>query len=337
MIRKLPVLGQLVDAQDRKISYLRVSVTDRCNYACTYCVPEGGVESVRREELLHFEEIARMVTLMAKMGVTRVRLTGGEPTIRKDIVQLVAILKAIAGIEEVAMTTNAHLLDTLAQPLADAGLSTVNVSLDTLDPGPFAQLTVRGDIAKVRQGIDAALAAGLRVSTNAVALKGVNDKQLLQLCEYAWDKGITPRFIEHMPMSGGDAYAEKNQFSAAEIREQISEQIGQELVAVGNVNGRGPAQYWQIGESEKRFGIISAMSEHFCSTCNRVRLSATGHLHTCLAHDDTVDLRSMMRTGKSDTELLDAVIQALALKRDGHVFARSGGGGPCKHMISIGG
>ncbi len=336
-MKKLPISGALVDAQDRIISYLRVSVTDRCNYACTYCVPAGGVPMVRRAELLRFEEIERLVTLMAGMGVRRVRLTGGEPTIRKDLAQLVARLHAIPGIDEIAMTSNAHLMETMAAPLAQAGLSSVNVSLDTLAAGAFAQLTVKGDIARVIRGIEASVAAGLRVSTNAVALRGVNDGELLDLCRFAWDRGVLPRFIEHMPMSGGDAYESKGHLSAAEIRELVAEALGESLACDGNRAGKGPAQYWRVGDSERRFGIISAMSEHFCSTCNRVRLSAIGHLHTCLAHDDTVDLGAIIRAGKSDHDLRVAIREALSVKRDGHDFQLTGSGGPRKHMISIGG
>jgi cyclic pyranopterin phosphate synthase len=336
-VKKLPISQPLLDAQDRIISYLRVSVTDRCNYACTYCVPSEGVTMVRRSELLTFEEIERLVVLMAGMGVRRVRLTGGEPTIRKDLVKLVARLHAIEGIDEIAMTSNAHLLETMAAPLARAGLASLNVSLDTLSAGPFAQLTVKGDIAKVIRGIDASVAAGLRVSTNAVALRGVNDGELAELCRFAWERGVTPRFIEHMPMSGGEAYEAKGHLAAAEIRDSIAASLGETLHEEGNRRGKGPAQYWRIGESDRRFGIISAMSEHFCSTCNRVRLSATGHLHTCLAHDDTVNLAAILRAGKSDHDLLHAIREALSVKRDGHEFQISGSGGPRKHMISIGG
>lgn len=336
-VKKLPISHPLVDAQDRRISYLRVSVTDRCNYACTYCVPSEGVPMVRRAELLTFEEIERIVTLMAGIGVRRVRLTGGEPTIRKDLVSLVGRLHRINGIDEVAMTSNAHLLETMAEPLAKAGLASINVSLDTLAAGPFAQLTVKGDIARVIRGIEASVAAGLRVSTNAVALRGVNDGELAALCQFAWERGVTPRFIEHMPMSGGDAYNPKEHLAAKEIRESITASLGETLHAEGGNLGKGPAAYWRVGDSDRRFGIISAMSEHFCSTCNRVRLSATGHLHTCLAHDDTVDLASILRSGNSDHDLLSAVREALSIKRDGHEFQIAGVGGPRKHMISIGG
>ncbi len=295
---------------------------------------------VRRERLLSFEEITRLVSLMANMGVKRVRLTGGEPTIRKGVVELVRSLAAIDGIDEVAMTSNAHLLETMAAPLAEAGLASVNISLDTLEAGPFATLTRRGDIARVVRGIDASIAAGIRVSTNAVALRGVNDTEVVSLCEFAWSRDIVPRFIEHMPMSSGDAFEAAEQFSAQEIREVLAKHYGTEPVAEGSAEGRGPARYWRVPAGElgmRKVGIISAMSEHFCATCNRLRLSATGKLHTCLAHDDALDLKAPLREGASESEILGAIRGALAIKRDGHEFDLSGSGGPAKHMISIGG
>jgi cyclic pyranopterin phosphate synthase len=336
--KELPILGGLVDAQKRKISYLRVSVTDRCNYRCTYCVPDGGVDHVPRRDLLEFEEITRVVRLMAGMGVRRVRLTGGEPTVRKDVVELVDLIARVPGVDEVAMTTNAHRFATLAEPLARAGLRSVNISLDTLDPGPFAELTVRGKLQQVLDGIEASRAAGLRVSLNTVALQGTNEGQLGAICRYAWERGIVPRFIEHMPMSDAQIYERARHLSADAIRRLLQEEFAAELTPVAPDHRRGPARYWLVeGQPHQRFGIISAMSEHFCDTCNRLRLSATGQLHACLAHDDHMDLRRVLREGGSDEDLLGAIRAALAGKRDGHEFDLAGGGGPRKHMISIGG
>ncbi len=294
---------------------------------------------VRRTRLLSFEEIGRLVRVMAKMGVSRVRLTGGEPTLRKGIVELVAKLAAIPGISEVAMTSNAHLLDAMAAPLAKAGLASINVSLDTLRAKSFRELTRRGDIDRVVRGIEASVAAGLRVSTNAVALQGINHDELAALCEFAWDRGITPRFIERMPMSSGGAYVPGSHFSAAQIRTALVAHYGEEPAAEGGLQNKGPAQYWRFGKASegRRFGIISAMSEHFCSTCNRLRLSATGHLHTCLAHDDALDLKVLLRGGCDDTTVQEAVLRALSQKKPGHEFTLAGTGGPAKHMISIGG
>ncbi|HWU89615.1 MAG TPA: radical SAM protein, partial [Kofleriaceae bacterium] len=204
-----PGTDPLLDSYARRIRYLRVSVTDRCNYRCSYCMPEELGDLLQfqpRSALLTFEEISRIVTMFARLGVRKVRLTGGEPTVRKGIVELVRRIAEVPGIEQVVMTSNGHLLDELARPLADAGLRGINVSIDTLDEARFARLTGRGDLARVRAGIDAAVAAGLRVKLNAVALRGVNDDELAALCRYAWSIGAVPRFIEHMPMSGGALY-----------------------------------------------------------------------------------------------------------------------------------
>jgi cyclic pyranopterin phosphate synthase len=335
----------LTDGFSRRINYLRVSLTDRCNYRCSYCMPEQGVVFRPRVELLTFEEIERLLTVFAGLGVRRVRLTGGEPTVRAGVVDLVARVAAVPGIEQVVMTSNGHRFPELARPLAEAGLQGVNISLDTLDPERFRQLTRRGDVDRVIAGIDAAIAAGLAVKLNAVALKGKNDGDLVALCEFAWGRGITPRFIEHMPMSGGDIYSGDEQLSAQEIRAALSAHFGCQVVAEGaEGESHGPARYWRMDApprgqamAQRRFGIISAMSEHFCDTCNRLRLSATGDLHPCLAYDDATSLRDILRAGGSDDDLRQAVLDALAGKRAGHEFQATGAGAPSKHMVAIGG
>lgn len=344
---RLPVLSSakassrqsLQDRFQRQVRYLRVSLTDRCNYRCTYCMPAEGVELMPRGDILQFEEIERLVRVFVGMGVRRVRLTGGEPTVRRDLVSLVARLAAIDGLEQVVMTSNGHLLPQMAAPLARAGLAEVNVSLDTLDPERFRQLTRRGDLGRVLAGIDAALAAGLRVKLNAVALAGVSERELVGVCTYAWARGVLPRFIEHMPMSGGELYAASAHLPAAEIRRLVSEELGAPLEPIAADGPVGPARYWRLAGPgpERRLGIISAMSEHFCATCNRVRLSATGQLHTCLAHDDASDLRAPLRAGADDDTLRARIVSALEGKREGHEFQLAGTGAPGKHMVSIGG
>ncbi len=334
-----PPRDPLVDRFARRIRYLRISVTDRCNYRCTYCMPEDlGAELpfAPRSALLTFEELERLARVFARFGVTKLRLTGGEPTIRKGIVDLVARLRRVPGIEHVVMTTNGHLLADLARPLADAGLTGINVSLDTLDATRFAALTGRGDLAAVRAGIDAAISAGLPTKINAVALRGVNDDELVALCEYAWARGALPRFIEHMPMSEGQLFRTTAELSSAEIRRQLSDALGT-LEAVTSSRGvSGPARYWRT-PSGHELGIISAMSEHFCDDCNRLRLTAVGDLHACLGHDDAVSLRAVLRGGGTDDDLVCAIATAVSGKRPGHVFTRDGGGAPAKHMIGIGG
>lgn len=344
----LPVLGAirpiagspdpLVDGFARRIRYLRVSVTDRCNYRCTYCMPEALSDQLvfeRRSAVLAFEELERIVAIFARLGVRKVRLTGGEPTVRKGIAELVRRLAAVPGIEQLVMTSNGHLLDELAGPLAAAGVSAVNISLDTLDPARFAAVTGRGELARVLAGIDAALAAGMRVKLNTVALRGVNDGELVALCEYAWSRGATPRFIEHMPMSGGQLYTAATELSAAEIRAAI-EAVHGPLVPAERGRDAGPARSWQTAAG-RPLGIISAMTEHFCDDCNRLRLTATGALHACLGHDDAISLREIIRAGGSDADVIAAIAGAVTGKRAGHAFDRTGGGAPRKHMIGIGG
>ncbi|MCX5743991.1 MAG: GTP 3',8-cyclase MoaA [Proteobacteria bacterium] len=329
-----------MDSFARRVRYLRISVTDRCNYRCSYCMPvelEDQLVFQPRAAVLTFEEITRLVRIFAGLGVRKVRLTGGEPTIRKGIVELVRQVRDVGGIEQVVMTTNGHLLDELAAPLRAAGLDAVNVSLDTLDPARFHAVTGRGELARVLAGIDAAIAAGLDVKTNAVAMTGVNDGELAALCTDAWARGATPRFIEHMPMSGGALY-HVAQITAQAIRDAIEAVHGRLTVAGGDRADAGPARYWQLAaDPTRRVGIISAMTEHFCDDCNRLRLTATGDLHACLGHDDATSLRDVLRAGGSDADVVAAIDRSVTGKRAGHDFALDGTGGPVKHMIGIGG
>ena len=335
---QLPVL---VDGFSRRVSYLRVSLTDRCNYRCLYCMPESGVDLVPKADVLTFEELERIVRAMMTFGVRRVRLTGGEPTVRKDLIELVRRLGAL-GLDDLAMTTNGELLSQLARPLKDAGLSRLNVSVDTLDPMKFRQITRRGNLVAVLDGIEAAREAGFRgTKLNAVVMGGVNDGDLADLCAYAWERDVTPRFIEFMPMSDGALFTPGEFFSAAHIRERIVARFGALVADDGSgVPGVGPARYQRVRSGQfagRRVGIISAVTEPFCETCNRVRLSATGQLHTCLAIDDSSDLRSLLRSGCSDDQLLERVRAAVTAKQEGHSFTTCGTGGPKKHMVAIGG
>ncbi|HVT09618.1 MAG TPA: GTP 3',8-cyclase MoaA [Polyangia bacterium] len=338
------VEAPLIDPQQRRIDTLRVSVTDRCNYRCTYCMPDGGVAHGAREETLSFEEIADVVRLFVRLGVRRVRVTGGEPTVRRELPALIRLLRPIAGLEEIALSTNGHLLDTLAAPLRAAGVDRLNVSVDSLRPERFRQITGGGDLARVLAGLDAAARAGFSgLKINTVAIAGFNDDELPALCRFAWARGWVPRFIEEMPMAAGRTYVPGRCLSAAEIRARIaaSEPGGAVVPDDGGPDrGAGPARYFRLvggGEAPvRRFGIISPMTEHFCDSCNRLRLSATGALHACLGHDDAVDLRALLRAG--DLPGVERAIRgALANKRPGHTFQLVGLGGPRKAMVQIGG
>jgi GTP 3',8-cyclase len=352
---QLPVIQPLADGHARRISYLRVSLTDRCNYRCAYCMPHEEIDFLPRKQILSFEEIDRLVRVFVGLGVRRVRLTGGEPTVRAGVVDLVAMLAQIRTPDgaplELVMTSNGHLLGRLAAPLAAAGLRAVNVSLDTLDPERFHQVTGRGELGPVVAGIEAVRAAGMKLKINAVALRGVNDAEIPALCSFAWERGGVPRFIEHMPMSDGMLYDVARELPAAEIRTIVERAFGAALERADaptpalpqDGGGRkpaqiaGPARYWRVAGTAREIGIISAMTEHFCADCNRVRLTAAGELHACLGYDDALNLRDRLRSGASDEDLVAAIRAAVAGKRVGHEFQRTGVGAPRKHMISIGG
>ncbi|HTM19675.1 MAG TPA: GTP 3',8-cyclase MoaA [Kofleriaceae bacterium] len=338
---QLPVIQPLADGHARRISYLRVSLTDRCNYRCAYCMPHDEIAFLPRKQILSFEEIDRIVRVFVGLGVRRVRLTGGEPTVRAGVVDLVRLLAQVRTPDgaplELVMTSNGHLLGKLAAPLAAAGLRAVNVSLDTLDAERFHQVTGRGELGPVLDGIEAVRAAGMALKINAVALRGINDTEIAALCRFAWERGAVPRFIEHMPMSDGMLYDVARELPAAEIRAIAERAFGAPLERADHARIAGPARYWRVAGTANEIGIISAMTEHFCADCNRVRLTAAGELHACLGYDDALSLRDLLRSGASDADLEAAIRGAAAGKRVGHEFQRTGEGAPRKHMISIGG
>ena len=329
----------LVDRQQRHVRYLRVSLTDRCNYRCTYCMPPEAPPYGPRADVLTLEEVQRLVSAFATWGVQRVRLTGGEPTIRRGLVGLV---EAISAQVEVVMTTNGENLAELAGPLRAAGMRGLTISLDSLDPVRFRKITRRGDLERVKAGIDAAREAGFdRIGLNTVAIAGFNDDELGHIAAFAWDRNLVPRFIEVMPMSGGDLFVPGQLMPAAQVRAAVADAWSAEAEADdGNgVAGSGPARYWRLTTGPyagRRFGTIAAMTENFCDGCNRLRVSATGQLHACLARDETGDLRAALRS-QQPGRLEDVVRHVLGTKRDGHGFNLDGTGGPNKAMISIGG
>ena len=351
--RGTPTTGAepLEDHQARRIRYLRLSLTDRCNLRCTYCMPADGIEHVQRGDLLSLEEIVEVVRAFAAWGVERVRLTGGEPTIRRNLPWLIEALASIPLRQrradgrdrvEVVMTTNAERLRELAPSLKAAGLSSLNISLDTLRRERFEAISRRDVLPRVLDGIEAAVEAGFAgTKLNAVAIKGFNDDELVDLCEYAWARELTPRFIELMPMAGGRLFVPGELLAAADIRASIETALAAPLreIELRNMRTHGPARYWSVssGEFERRqLGLITPMTENFCDSCNRLRISATGQLHACLARDDAGDLRGAIRA--NGPAGLEAVVrEALGAKRDRHDFRVDGQGGPQKAMISIGG
>lgn len=331
------------DALGRRLEYLRVSVTDRCNYRCTYCMPEAGLPTASVHEQMSPAEMVELVRVFVRLGVRRLRLTGGEPTVRRDLLDIVTRLRAIEELDDIALSTNGQRLDELAAPLRRAGVSRLSVSLDSLDSARFAQITRRGQLACVVAGLEAAREAGYSsIKLNTVAVKGWNDGELAALCTFAWERGFLPRFIEQMPLSGGSLFVPGQFLAAAEIRATLAKAFGEPLQPDDSARprGAGPARYWRVGDavegSPRVLGIISAVSEPFCDTCNRVRLTARGALHGCLAHDQAVDLRAALAAGGPEA-VERAVRAALAAKPARHLFTLGGQGGPRKSMLMMGG
>lgn len=286
----------------RRITYLRVSVTDRCNLRCRYCMPPGGVPQRAHDEILRYEEIERLVRIATESGVTHVRLTGGEPLVRLGVPELVRSLVRIPEIEEVSLTTNGTLLEASARPLAEAGLKRVNVSLDTLHEERFAAHTRGGELGAVLRGMDAAKREGLGpIKVNVVGLRGFNDDEVLGFARKTQTDGWHVRFIEIMPFGEAVRWHSENFLPATEIREAIEARHGR-LVA-GKVVGSGPARYWRLDGAEGTIGFISPISAGYCSMCNRLRLTADGRLIPCLARDDEIELRTALRSGATDDEL----------------------------------
>ncbi|MDF2439912.1 MAG: 3,8-cyclase [Abditibacteriota bacterium] len=326
----------LCDRFNRVISYLRISVTDRCNFRCVYCMPAHGIELTPRDEVLSFEEIARIVRVGSTLGLTKVRLTGGEPTVRRDLPQLVAMLRATPGIAEIAMTTNAARLDELAQPLKDAGLNRVNISLDTLQSERAARLSRRDTLTKVLCGIDAAIAAGLTpLKFNAVVMRGQNDDELCDLLAFAHEKGGEMRFIEYMPM-GTVGFDERDRLvTTVQMREALSQRF--DLVPAQSLDPHDASRAWVCRRSGARAGFISSMSDHFCETCNRMRLTAQGGLRPCLHQDAEVDVRTLLRADGDDAAIAKAFLEAAGLKWAGHHMSDFIPLYSLKEMVSIGG
>jgi cyclic pyranopterin phosphate synthase len=320
----------LVDAQGRAISYLRVALTDRCNFRCTYCSP-AAYEAP--DALLSRAELARLFRVFAGLGVRRIRLTGGEPTLRADVVEIVRDAAATPGIEDVALTTNGHRLAELVEPLRGAGLGSLNVSLDTLLPERLAGVSGRGArLDRILEGIDAAAGRFRSLKINTVVMKGVNEDEIPALVAHAWDRGALPRFIEQMPFSGGEVVP------LAEVRARLV-RAGFSL-RPDPWRGWGPARHLRATDPAGReglVGLIGAMTENFCQDCNRARVAADGGFQACLGGHDRVSLRDIMRAGAPDAALDDAVRGALMRKAPRHRMDEAGAGLVLLPMRGIGG
>ncbi|MFO1464389.1 MAG: GTP 3',8-cyclase MoaA [bacterium] len=307
----------LCDGYQRPIEYLRLSVTDLCNLRCRYCMPLEGAVKREREDILNFEEIARVVAVFARLGVKSVRLTGGEPLIRKGLPRLVAMLRAIPGIEDILMTTNGILLEDFAAELKAAGLTRINVHLDTLRPERFSSITRWGKLDDVLAGIAAAKAAGFSpIKLNAVLLKGGNEDEVEELLAFAAREGLILRFIELMPIGPGREM-EPSFLPSAVVKGRLAEKY--HLLPYGRRLGRGPAEYFKVFELNAVVGFIHAVSEPFCESCNRIRLSADGRVQDCLAYDESEGLLDLLRRpGSTEAELEAMLRRMISVKRADH-------------------
>jgi cyclic pyranopterin phosphate synthase len=326
---------QLVDSFGRVHNNLRISVTDRCNLRCTYCMPEE-VTFLDRHELLTFEEIARFVRVVAPLGIDKIRLTGGEPLMRRDLPALARMLCAIEGIRDVGATTNAILLADQAQALFDAGLRRINVSLDTLDPARFRQLTRRDGLDKVLDGILAAKRAGFDpVKVNAVIIRGVNEQDVVPLARFARQNGLEMRFIEYMPI-GAEQWERSKVYFAHEILEQMEREVAP-LMPAAEYDPRAPAMDFQYTDGGGRVGIIASVSRPFCMKCNRLRLTSDGKLRNCLFALEEMDVKSLLRCGGADAEIAEVVRKNVWAKWEGHEINTARFLKPLRTMHAIGG
>jgi cyclic pyranopterin phosphate synthase len=305
---------QLLDELGRPLNSLRVSVIDRCDLRCAYCMPEPEYTWLPSSDILSFDEISALVGIFARLGVTRVRITGGEPLLRADLDQLVGRLRQIPNIREIALTTNGTQLRRWADRLRAAGLDRITVSLDSLRPERFAQLTRRDDLPKVLEGIERTGAAGFSgLKINVVVMRGFNDDELVELVEFAERVGAEIRFIEYMDVGGATRWSADQVVSSAEIVEHIEKRCGP--VRVQGSQGHAPAQRFEL-PSGQRFGVIASVTEPFCSACDRSRLTADGLWYLCLYAQDGIDLRSALRDGASDSVVADLIRTAWSQRQD---------------------
>jgi GTP 3',8-cyclase len=329
----------MIDPFGRAISYLRVSVTDRCDFRCTYCMAED-MTFLPKRDLLSLEELDRLCTVFVEKGVRKLRLTGGEPLVRKNIMHLVAQLSRhlkSGALEELTLTTNGSQLARFAQELADCGVRRINVSMDTLDPDKFRAITRWGDFAKVMDGIDAAQRAGLEIKINAVALKGFNDGEIPSMLRWAHGRGMDMTVIETMPMGEIDADRTDQYLPLSVLRARLEDEFT--LTDIPFKTG-GPARYVEIAETGGRLGFITPMTHNFCESCNRVRLTCTGTLYMCLGQEDAADLRAPLRASEGNELLSNAIDEAIGRKPKGHDFVidrRTSRPAVSRHMSVTGG
>ena len=327
---------QLTDSFGRTINNLRISVTDRCNFRCHYCMPEEGMVWMKKDELLTFEEIARIVRIVERLGVTKIRLTGGEPLMRKELHRLVGQISSIDGIHDIALTTNGYFLKEQAAALNDAGLKRITVSMDSLDVLTFAEVTRRDYFDKVWEGLDLLRALQFSpIKINVVLMRGVNDNEIEKFAGLARTKPFIVRFIEYMPIGAGDTWDYSKVVPTREIIARIEKQFPK-LVPI-EYHGSQPADRFSFEDGVGELGFISSVSEPFCSHCNRIRVTSDGKLRTCLFSLHETDLKVMLRSGEGDEKISDAIVAAIWKKEAGHLINQPGFVKPDRTMSQIGG
>jgi cyclic pyranopterin phosphate synthase len=299
--------GTLLDKYGRRISYVRLSITDRCDFRCTYCMAEE-MTFLPRDEVMSLEECLRVATVFVGLGVTKLRITGGEPLVRKEAMWLIERLGALPGLENLVLTTNGSQLDRFATPLRAAGVKRINISLDTLNPERFRKITRIGDLNKVLK----------RTKLNAVMMRGTNDDEFVDLVRFAVDNELDISFIEEMPL--GEIHGRSNTYiSSEEARELLAQHF---VLVPSDENSGGPARYWRIPGSESRVGFISPHSHNFCDTCNRVRITAKGELYPCLGQNDASNLLPILRASTDNADLRQAIVDSMGIKPYGHDFTQ---------------
>ncbi len=331
-------MNKLIDPFNRNITYLRMSVTDHCNYRCYYCRDENHITYTTRNEILSYEEITKIVRLFSELGVTKVRLTGGEPLLRKDILSLASMLGKLPNINDIPLSTNAHLLAPITSQLKTAGVNRVNISIDSLDAKRFKRITRGGDLAKVIQGIDAAIKVGMQpIKLNMVVMRGVNDDEIEAMIDFAIERKIDIRFIETMPIGTAGIDLLGQHYSEADILKRTHAHLPNRLSAVKSKQTSGPAKSYLIKNTNSSVGTISAVSNNFCNSCNRVRLTAKGRLILCLGQKNSVSLRDALRSNMSDNEIKLLIIKAINHKPERHEFDTEVYNIDNAQMVEIGG
>jgi GTP 3',8-cyclase len=310
-------MNSLIDRYCREHTYLRISVTERCNLRCTYCMPAHGIQLKPRAELLTYGEIERLAEIFASLGVRKIRITGGEPLVRSGIEQLCERLALINGIDTLAISTNGTMLEKKARHLRNAGVGNINISLDSLREDRFEMITLRSGHADVLRGIESAIEAGFpSIKINAVIIRGFNDDELTDFIEFARPRSLSVRFIEYMPFPGNN-WNESQFISYYEMKQRIEEKYSLTPL-IRDEPVPGPAKEYRIGNSDATAGFITTMSDHFCGSCNRIRLTADGRLRTCLFANDGVDLKRLLRSGASRDVIEDSIRSAVLLKWEKH-------------------